>query len=177
MYSASKRQYITDLQLRFTLSRQNVCVHLQLFLIQNTLITLPAVWHDCEAISFYLQGKNLIRLVGGGVQLGPLGTAVTDWHIVACPGCLWWWRLAGETEVLVENPPQRHFVHHKFHLIRPGIEPGLPRWETSCVEIRCQGTAAEDTAGWKRLSGCCSELQSVESSGGALITCSSVLCQ
>jgi hypothetical protein len=24
----------------------------------------------------------LIRLVGGGVQLGPLGTAVTDWPIV-----------------------------------------------------------------------------------------------
>jgi hypothetical protein len=24
--------------------------------------------------------------VGGGVQLGPLGTAATDWPIVACPG-------------------------------------------------------------------------------------------
>jgi hypothetical protein len=29
---------------------------------------------------------SLIRLVGGGVQLGPLGTAATDWAIVACPG-------------------------------------------------------------------------------------------
>jgi hypothetical protein len=28
----------------------------------------------------------LIRLVGGGVQLGPLGTAATDWTILACPG-------------------------------------------------------------------------------------------
>jgi hypothetical protein len=29
----------------------------------------------------------LIRLVGGGgVQLGPLGTAATGWPIVACPG-------------------------------------------------------------------------------------------
>jgi hypothetical protein len=24
------------------------------------------------------------------------------------------WRLTGETEVLVENLPQRHFVHHKI---------------------------------------------------------------
>jgi hypothetical protein len=37
------------------------------------------------------------------------------------------WRLAGETEVLGENPPQRQFVHHKSHLTRPGIEPGLPK--------------------------------------------------
>jgi hypothetical protein len=31
--------------------------------------------------------------------------------------------LSGETEVLGENPPQRHFVHHKSNLTRPGIEP------------------------------------------------------
>jgi hypothetical protein len=34
----------------------------------------------------------LIRLVGGGVQLGPLGTATTDCPIVPAPGdYLWWW--------------------------------------------------------------------------------------
>jgi hypothetical protein len=39
--------------------------------------------------------------------------------------------MAGETEVLGENLPSRHFFHHKSHLTRPGIEPGPPRWEAS----------------------------------------------
>jgi hypothetical protein len=39
------------------------------------------------------------------------------------------WELAGETEVLGENLLQRHFVDHKSHMTRPGLEPGPPRWE------------------------------------------------
>jgi hypothetical protein len=31
--------------------------------------------------------------------------------------------LAGETEVLGENLPQRHSVHHKIPHDRPGLEP------------------------------------------------------
>jgi hypothetical protein len=36
------------------------------------------------------------------------------------------WRFVGETEVLGENLPQRHFVHYKSHMTRPEFEPGPP---------------------------------------------------
>jgi hypothetical protein len=38
------------------------------------------------------------------------------------------WELAGETEVVGEKLPQRHFIH-KYHMTRLGLEPGPPRWE------------------------------------------------
>jgi hypothetical protein len=40
-------------------------------------------------------------------------------------------RLAVEIEVLGENLPQRYFVHHNSHMIKPDFEPGPPPWEAS----------------------------------------------
>jgi hypothetical protein len=37
-------------------------------------------------------------------------------------------RFGRDTE-LEENLPQYHFVHRKFHMTLPGIEPGPPQWE------------------------------------------------
>jgi hypothetical protein len=37
--------------------------------------------------------------------------------------------LAGQTELLTENPPHGYPVHYKSHMIWPGLEPGPPRWE------------------------------------------------
>jgi hypothetical protein len=50
------------------------------------------------------------------------------------------WRLAGETEVLGENLPQRHIIHHKSHMTIPGFEPGR-RGGKPATNRLCYGAA------------------------------------
>jgi hypothetical protein len=71
--------------------------------------------YDFKLMIFFLIG-----IVGGGVQLGPLGTAATNGllcqpRVIKMIEKLVEW-LAGETEVLGENLPQCRFVHHKPHM-------------------------------------------------------------
>jgi hypothetical protein len=71
---------------------------------------------------------------GGGIQLGPLGTAATNWPIVPASGDY----DDGEIGGMIGNgnrstrrkPDQCRFSHHRPHML-PGREPGLPRWEVS----------------------------------------------
>jgi hypothetical protein len=48
------------------------------------------------------------------------------------------WELAGETEVLGENLSQCHFLHQKFHITWPGIEPGPPWWDSLFTDFKCK---------------------------------------
>jgi hypothetical protein len=74
--------------------------------------------------------------VGGGVQLGPLGTAATNRPIVPAPGDYNYGEIGGMMTGR-GNLPQCSFVHHKNHML-PGREPGPLLWESSDqpLEIR-----------------------------------------
>jgi hypothetical protein len=72
----------------------------------------------------------LIRLEGGEVQLRPLGTAATDWPIVACPWWLWWWRILwnedwqGKPKYWEKTRPSATLSTTKHTWPDPGSNPG-----------------------------------------------------
>jgi hypothetical protein len=74
--------------------------------------------------------------VGGGVQTGSTRHDGHFWPLVSAPGdCedeeFDGIKMGRGIKVLGENLPQRHFVDHKSHLIRPEFEPEPLRWESS----------------------------------------------
>jgi hypothetical protein len=71
----------------------------------------------------------IIFFIISGVRLSPLGTAATS-------GLLYQPQMldegdCGEIGGMKIGRGNRHFVHHKSHMSRPGLEPGPPRWEAS----------------------------------------------
>jgi hypothetical protein len=130
--------YVINSSLKGTGFNSFMCISEQIQLNRGKLlfyICEPAHLSSCEFISVY---SFFLNSLSG--ELSPTGSTRHGGHwlaycslsrVIMMMEKLVEWRLVGETEVLGENPPQRHFVHHKSHLTRPGIEPGQPRWETS----------------------------------------------
>jgi hypothetical protein len=102
------------------------------------IFVISLIHHFVISISLYFKYTFfLIRIVGGWnpnwvhSARRPLNGLLYLPRVIMMKENLEEWRLAGETEVLGENLPQCPFVYHKFHLTRPGFQPGPSRWESS----------------------------------------------
>jgi hypothetical protein len=86
------------------------------FILFGPNILLSTLFSDTLSLVFFLLflvGWDWVHLV-----LRPLLAYCTSprWQMMEIVEKLVEWRLAGETEVLGENLPQRHFVHYKSHM-------------------------------------------------------------
>jgi hypothetical protein len=87
--------------------------------------------YDSDNINVIISGFSLFFFLFGyrGLDstVSPLGTAAITGLlylprvIVKMEKFVEWTIMAGETEVLLENLPRRHFAHHKSHLQDPGV--------------------------------------------------------
>jgi hypothetical protein len=95
----------------------------------------PSSFLDPHSLLSKLFPSTLFFLWGGTKSLG---TAATS-GLVYKPqmidegdcGAIGGMKIGRGTEVLGENLPQGHSVHHKSHMTRPELEPGPLRWEAS----------------------------------------------
>jgi hypothetical protein len=82
-------------------------------------------------------------LSGGSTRHGGHWLAYCSLHRVIMMENLVEWKLAGETEVPGENPPQRHFVHHKSNLTYPGSNPGRRGGKPATNRLSCGPVCAD----------------------------------
>jgi hypothetical protein len=70
----------------------------------------------------------MIGILGGGIQLGPLGTAATNRHIVPAPDVYDDGEIGG---IIGRGNRSTRRKPAPVPLCPPGREPGPPRWEAS----------------------------------------------
>jgi hypothetical protein len=100
------------------------------YLIPLYLMTLTIFGENYKLRKSYrVISYMLFFFLLSGVGLSPLGIATTS-------GLLYKPQMIDEGDCgaiggMKINLPQRHFVHHKSHMTRPGLEPGPRRREAS----------------------------------------------
>ena len=78
----------------------------------------------------------------------PFNAVVNFWVCIASEMDEWAWSTGGIILTAVHrsthtlNLSQCHLVHHKLHIGRPGIETGLPRWESDAKQAEWQHSAS-----------------------------------
>jgi hypothetical protein len=87
---------------------------------------------DSNTKSFFF----LIRIVGVESKLSPLGTSATN-DLLYLPRVIMMWRIFGGMKIGRGNrstrgkPAPAPLCPPQIQLVRPGLEPGPPRWEAS----------------------------------------------